>query len=80
MSSRADWVSYHYYVGLLKISEDKVGRLISIFWRLWLIPFCSGDHYHLGGIVIVPSNLPTDLVPNLSIDNLHEKPVQSIVF
>ncbi|CAN0018434.1 unnamed protein product [Hapterophycus canaliculatus] len=23
MSSRADWVSYHYYVGLLKISEDK---------------------------------------------------------
>lgn len=24
MSSRADWVSYHYYVGLLKISEDKV--------------------------------------------------------
>lgn len=26
MSSRADWVSYHYYVGLLKISEDKVSR------------------------------------------------------
>ena len=24
MSSTADWVSYHYYVGLLKISEDKV--------------------------------------------------------
>ncbi|CAM9154842.1 unnamed protein product [Ascophyllum nodosum] len=23
MSSTADWVSYHYYVGLLKISEDK---------------------------------------------------------
>ncbi|CAM9631518.1 unnamed protein product [Laminaria digitata] len=23
MSTRADWVSYHYYVGLLKISEDK---------------------------------------------------------
>lgn len=27
MSTRADWVSYHYYVGLLKISEDKASRL-----------------------------------------------------
>lgn len=25
MSTKGDWVSYHYYVGLLKISEDKVG-------------------------------------------------------
>lgn len=24
LSSKSDWVSYHYYVGLLKISEDKV--------------------------------------------------------
>lgn len=30
MSTRADWVSYHYYVGLLKISEDKVSRSIVV--------------------------------------------------
>lgn len=30
MSSRADWVSYHYYVGLLKISEDKASWLLTI--------------------------------------------------
>lgn len=24
MSTKSDWVSYHYYIGLLKISEDKV--------------------------------------------------------
>lgn len=29
MSSRADWVSYHYYVGLLKISEDKASGSLS---------------------------------------------------
>lgn len=28
LSSRADWVSYHYYVGLLKISEDKVSQFL----------------------------------------------------
>lgn len=30
MSTRADWVSYHYYVGLLKISEDKASWLLRV--------------------------------------------------
>ena len=30
MSTRADWVSYHYYVGLLKVSEDKASGPVAV--------------------------------------------------
>lgn len=30
MSTKSDWVSYHYYVGLLKISEDKASLFVHL--------------------------------------------------
>lgn len=50
LSTRADWVSYHYYVGLLKISEDKVSYFskpsLNLFFScVFFAPFPRcGDH------------------------------------